>query len=331
MFPAAFGDLAQGLQLRRQSTALKAEVQRLAGELTTGRRSDPARAAGGDLGPLADVETARARLAAFAAAAGEASRMAGAMQTALQAIERLADPMIPILLNAASAGQGPTIGNAAADAAQRLESLLSVLNTRFGDRALFAGVATDGGAVTDAGSLLAALEAEIAGAPDAAAAVAAVAAWFADPGGYAAQGYRGGPPLSPLPVAPGDAATLDLTAADPALGATIEGLALAALVARGTMPGDAGEALQRAGERLIAAQAGRTDAAARLGLAEGRIADAEARLAGESAALEVTRSALLAADPYETAARLEAAQGQLEALFAVTARLSRLSLVDFLR
>jgi flagellar hook-associated protein 3 FlgL len=36
-------------------------------------------------------------------------------------------------------------------------------------------------------------------------------------------------------------------------------------------------------------------------------------------------------DPYEAATKLEAAQSQLEALYTVTARLSRLNLVDFLR
>jgi flagellar hook-associated protein 3 FlgL len=47
--------------------------------------------------------------------------------------------------------------------------------------------------------------------------------------------------------------------------------------------------------------------------------------------LEIARADLVAIDPFEAATRMEAAQTQLETLYSVTARLSRLSLVDFLR
>ena len=40
---------------------------------------------------------------------------------------------------------------------------------------------------------------------------------------------------------------------------------------------------------------------------------------------------IVAADPYQTAVDLEAAQLQLESLFTITARLSRLTLTEFIR
>jgi flagellar hook-associated protein 3 FlgL len=68
-----------------------------------------------------------------------------------------------------------------------------------------------------------------------------------------------------------------------------------------------------------------------LGFAQARIEQAQTRNESEIAALEIARSDLLSIDPYEAATRLEAAQTQLETLYSVTARLSRLRLVDFLR
>ena len=55
------------------------------------------------------------------------------------------------------------------------------------------------------------------------------------------------------------------------------------------------------------------------------------RAAAEATALGLAREALIGADPYEAAAALEAAETQLETLYTLTARISRLSLVNFLR
>jgi flagellar hook-associated protein 3 FlgL len=69
----------------------------------------------------------------------------------------------------------------------------------------------------------------------------------------------------------------------------------------------------------------------RLGLTQARIDQAQTRNTAEQSMLEIARADLVAIDPFEAATRMEAAQTQLETLYSVTARLSRLSLVDFLR
>ena len=55
------------------------------------------------------------------------------------------------------------------------------------------------------------------------------------------------------------------------------------------------------------------------------------RQANERNALMLQRSELIGADPYETAAALTERQTQLETLYALTARVSRLSLAAYLR
>ena len=68
-----------------------------------------------------------------------------------------------------------------------------------------------------------------------------------------------------------------------------------------------------------------------LGYAEARIEDSKVRQEAEASSLEIARNTLLGVDPFDVATRLTDAQQRLESLYAVTARLSRLTLSDFLR
>ena len=64
---------------------------------------------------------------------------------------------------------------------------------------------------------------------------------------------------------------------------------------------------------------------------EARVEDAAARLSARGTALEIARNDMSAADPYETATKLQNVQLQLETHYTLTARLSRLSLTEYLR
>ncbi len=334
MAVTGLGDMSYTFQLRRQSADLKALTQRLSTEVSTGLVNDPARRLSGDLVPLSGIETSMTRLTAYEVAAAEAALFAGGMQETLATVDTLAGNLAPSLLSAAASGHVAMVRTTARDAADRFDSAVSALNTRVGDRTLFAGTAADRPALAPAEQILAALETLTTGLATAAEVEAAVVQWFGDPAGFAAVAYRGGDPLAPLAVSPEDSVTFDVTAGDPAFRDTLQGFALAALIDRGAgpaLPSEQAALARRAGEMLLQGSADRADLAARIGTVEGRIETARQRNTAETSALEIARAALLSADPYETATRLEAAQGQLEALYAVTARLSRLSLLEFLR
>ena len=138
----------------------------------------------------------------------------------------------------------------------------------------------------------------------------------------------------PIAISTEDKLDLAITAADPALQNTIKSLALVALIDRKTVVTDlkTGALLaQIAGTSLLQNHTDRALLAGRLGLAQARIDQTQTRNSAEESALLLARSDLFAVDPYEAATRMEATQTQLETLYSVTARLSRLSLVDFLR
>jgi len=259
---------------------------------------------------------------------------ASGMQEALGVLDRLTGDLATSLVTASNLGHAAMIAAAGADAAERFDSAISTLNTRMGDRSLFSGMATSQPALVSSETILAALDAEIVGTTTAEQAAAAVAAWFASPSGFAATAYRGAGPMSPLPISPDDEVRLDVTAMDPAILRTIEGLALAALINRNSAPASNTErtSLARlAGERLMSGQTDRAVLAARVGTAEARIEAAMQRNDTERTALEIVRAGILSVDPYAAASELEAVQTQIETLHAITARLARLSLVDFMR
>ena len=81
---------------------------------------------------------------------------------------------------------------------------------------------------------------------------------------------------------------------------------------------------------LLAAQGGVTALRAELGTTQARLDAATSRHQSQVTALNIAKSGLVSVDPYQTATELEAVRLQLETLYSVTARVSRLTLAAFL-
>jgi flagellar hook-associated protein 3 FlgL len=194
-------------------------------------------------------------------------------------------------------------------------------------------VATDTVPLGSVEDLLTALQTAATGATTAGQVSAAVNTWFADPLGFGTF-YQGGDPLSPTPIAAGESADLSTTAMDQTLRDTLAGFAMAALIDRGVLAGDAterGRLAQQAGQQLVSTEDGRTTLQARIGTVEAQIEAARTRNSAEETSLGILRSDIGSVDPYEAATRLQTIQSQLESLYLVTARVSRLSLAEYLR
>lgn len=330
------GDMAQTFMLRRFSAGAKQEASIAARELTTGYSADIGKKLGGELSRLSGLEASLSRLNGHRVVTDTVSLTANAMQSVFGQIDSLTDGLGTSLMSASNMESKGLLDGLVADSAARFKSVLASLNTKVGGSSLFAGVATDRPAVSSPDVILSALEAAIAGAGAVSAAdiETAVTTWFDDPGGFAIVGYLGGTASGAISVSPEDQVDLGITALDPSIKATIKSLSVVALVARGTIVADAGtgkELARRAGAALLQNQSDRTALSGHLGYSQARIDQAQNRNEAERSALHLARNHLLAVDPYEAATRMEAAQNQLETLYSVTARLSRLKLVDFLR
>lgn len=336
MVVSSIGDLARGYQNRLANLRLKKDIQALSQELTTGTVRDVSGTLGRDLGILSDVEMRLKALETHRIAAKEAALHGSVVQAALTTMREAGERNGAALVQAGTAGEPSWLQAAATDARAGLDAVIAALNTRVADRTVFAGVAVSGPAVADGESLLAALEAEIAGETTAGAILSRVDAWFDSPGGgFETLGYLGADtPLAPFEVGPGRQAEMSVTAADREIREVLKGYALAGLLARGALSAAPEEraALGRiAGERILGATGALAHVSARIGQAEAQVEEASVANEAEQTALEIARADLLSVDPYRTASALQEVQGRLEALYAITSRLGRLSLAEYLR
>ncbi len=165
---------------------------------------------------------------------------------------------------------------------------------------------------------------------------AAIDNWFFAPGGgFETTGYLGSDqPVGSFRLSEFDTESVGLTAADPAIRGMLKGFAMATLSGDGRSSLNSSERLdlaQMAGERLLSSESEMAVVRASVGSAEARIDTISARNAAEITSLEIAKADITAIDPYRTATELEAVRTQLETLYTLTARLSRLSLADFLR
>lgn len=331
-----FGDAAQFTQLRRDSAALKSDLSRLTSELSTGRTADLGRALGGDYSTLADITRSMRLNTSFSASVAEASIAAEGRQGALGRLSAEVDGFAVDLLASASTGNMTGIEIRLSDGGERFEQAVDTLNTRLAGRSLFSADAPDQTPLISGEDMMVELRALVAGAPDAATMVADVEAWFQDAGGgyetLAWQGGGGNPPG--VLLGEGQSAETGITALDPAIRETLTGLALAALASEQAVP--LPEAEQRAlvtasAQQMLSGEGNLIELRARLGVEEARIEDARVTAQTTRSSLQIEYGRLVEADPYETATELEAVSTRLESLYILTARMSRLSLTEYLR
>lgn len=329
------GDLSQSLQLRRDNARLRTDLTRLSTELSSGRTADLRGATKGDLRPLAALERSVALLETYRRAAAEAALVAEAGQTSLAAIGDSVEVLVADLFMARTAALPSQIDAAGAAASAAFESAVSRLNVQVAGRSVFAGTATDGPALAPAADILADVETTVAGAATAADVEAALDLWFAPGGNFDTVAYVGSPDaLRPFRLSDDDAAAFGVTAAAPEIRETLKGLAMAALLGRGVLAAAPAERAALAGlsaEALLPVRDGVVALRADVGDTEARIEIARVRVEAEASAAEIARAGIVEADPFDAAAQLQAVQSQLETLYAVTARLSRLSLAEYLR
>ena len=319
--------------LARQGNSLRADLQRASTELTTGKKADAGKAVGGDFFALAALDHSLSRLAGFKATTAETALLTDTMQVALGVISDGATSVSSDLLRNTGLNLPEQLTAVVTDGRRQFDSAISALNTRFAERAVFAGTRAESSPLPGSETILAALDGVTAGAATVADVVTAISDFFDDPAGYEAL-YAGGPARAALPVSEGENVDLGVTALDPAIRETLKGLAMVAMLDRGILSGqDAARSnlARAAGEQLLSSSEARAVLAARIGTAQAQIEDAATRNGAQDTALTIARTNIMAADLADAAARLEDLQSRLDSLYTLTARLSSLNLTTYLR
>lgn len=332
---ASLGDGMRQFQQSRQNFSLKTSLNTLVNELSSGEKSDKVKATNGDTARLSAIDNRLKVLSSLSFAAKETELTLSTTQTALNNFDiqrgALAEQLLPIT----SDSPDFQVDQAATAGRERFNGLVSTLNTRLGDDSLFAGIAIDQAPLAAADTMLADIVAQIGGATDTATISATIDTWFDDPaGGFATIGYVGDTGQNAQRRLDSDTViTIDARADDPALKAVLKGAVMAAIADE--IPGLSKKVktdlLTEGGIQLQSASSGVAAVQGRIGYAEGEVERFSVSQTAEQAALGRAYNLITQADPYETASALQAVQLQLETHYATTARLSRLSLTEYLR
>lgn len=330
------GDLAQSLMMRRRGNTLRQDLSALTQELASGQTRNLASKLRGNFSTISAVEHSIRLQDGFSATRRNVEQVLNFSQQSLSAMQTLVDDIGGPMLAATSPGSGVQIDPFIARGPDLLRDLVAFANTQHAGRYVFSGVELGSKPVADSAAILADLSAATAGATTAEDFSMALDEWFETPGaGYETSGYLGGAPATgSLEISSSQSINLATTANDQAFKEAFKHAATIALVDRGALSSDSAERLtllKSAASGLIGASSGLVTVQADLGASQQRLDEVEAQAVLELQMLETVKNDIISADPYEVATQLEAAQTQLESLYLVTARTSRLNLSEYLR
>lgn len=328
------GDLASSFLLRNRGNSLRSELVALTQEIASGQKRDIAASSRENLPTISAVEHSIKVHEGFEIARQNVGQVLDFASSALTGIYETTRDIGPALLGnvAGEIGSDPII----AEAPGLLADVISYANTRSGSRYVFAGTASDQVPVADAEIILADLTTAVSGTTNTTDYFAAIDDWFSDPGaGYSVAGYQGGAQRTDqIDISANQTVGFSHTANDAVFRDTMKHLATIALVDNGTFPGgddERADILKSAAEGMASVGLDLIKTQAEIGTQQARIEQAATQSDTEVLMFEALRNDILSVDPFETATRLEEVQTQLESLYLVTARASRLSLSEYLR
>jgi flagellar hook-associated protein 3 FlgL len=328
------GDAAQQFTSSRTTGSLKSELFRLTQSLSTGKTTDLTQKLEGQTERFSSLKYSLGQLAAYQKTNIETAQHLAGMQAVLGQVDSVRGAMAERLLLVNESSTNAQVDEAAQSSRSAFETVVSAMNTRIADRALFGGAAVKQAPLAPAADMLAEISTSLAGLTDATSIIAAVDAWFDDPLiGFPAVGYLGntGPAVEKR-ISDTQSITVTARADEPGVVDVLKATALAAIASELPALGMTAktEILTRSGESLFAGATDLTAIQATLGFSEGTVSDAIAENSAQITAFSILQNDIVSVDPFETATELQAVQLQLETHFSMIGRLSQLSLLRYI-
>lgn len=332
----SIGDLSASIRLRTLNAGLKQRAAVLGRELSTGRVSDTSKHLSGALDHYASISRSHRMTEAYQSNLAHMRTKGTVVQTALGVLQSNAEQTSAKILTAAVTETKSATDAVGALAMESLKSALGALNIQAAGQSLFAGQAVRSPAVADADTIIAELSALVSGETAPVQVSMIVDTYFsASGGGYETSTYLGSDTVAgDLQISESSKASFKVSAATPEIRDALAALATAALTTTDLFGGDQAarsQLLKSSGEALISASEGIIAVRAEIGAIEQRIEQVSVSNLAARISLEIQKNDLVSADGFETATNLQSVEASLEALYITTARLSQLSLTNFLR
>ena len=336
MIVSGQSDIASTMMLSLQTTRTKIAFEEVSKELSTGKKDDLITATGGDLGALFAMERTLSRLESEFEAINLAEGKASLTQISLGSIHDNIVEFGPQLLSAVERGDYLSSRLIAGDAKSTLGAVVTSLNAKYGRHSVFAGAGLDQRAISSVDDIINDISVIVVGAASTTDALLEIEEYFYSAGGGFEVNIFTGSALDASPLRREGGTVVEYAQKADSFGIrkTIQALSMAAVGSDASNFSGAvvqGDLLREAGHVSIQATADIIELRETLGFVEGQIEAEKVRNQAMSAVFELEHSAILSADPYETVTKFEALQGQLQTIYTVTARLSNLSLTNFLR
>lgn len=329
-------DLLTSGQTSRTISKVSQDLARVTQELSSGLNSNLVEASGGDPTRLYSIERElrmnEVRQFSISQAQGRSSVTQAALAKVQDAVSDIGAP----LLAAVTMDDQQSSQIIATGARNAFSESVAALNSRFGDRSLFAGAAADGPALADPDVILAEISAAVTGATSSTDVLAAIDTYFSDPAGFQTTAFLGSDiDVSDVELDDGEIVSFAVRADAPEIRDVLSALAIAVIGAEGGFAGDTIGARQvllgEAARRTISATDQIIATRGELGIVEERIDEASVRIDAEESLLQQARSSIIARDPFEAAIELSAIETQIQTIFSITGRLSNLTLNNFIR
>jgi len=333
---SSIGDLRQHFSTSRNITDLKTDLATLVDELTSGEASDLTAHLGASQTQLSGIDRQLSLLAQFSQSNVETGQVLSAMQLSLSNIEDHRATASASLLTIDGSSSDTQIETAGLAARAGFEATIQSLNLRTNDKAMFGGNDLATNPLASADEMFAALDLATAGLTEIDDITAAIDDWFMTPGGgFETVGYRGDSTGTlRRPLSTDQSVEIGIRADDVAIRETLKAFATAAIggdVDSG-LTAETRQTLQlQSGEDLLSVASPLTGLQAQLGFVESQVEEASVKNASLESSYGIARNTFASADPFETATRLQEVQLLLETQYSLTARLSRLSLTEYLR
>ncbi|MCU4654333.1 flagellin [Roseibacterium sp. SDUM158016] len=345
---------------RRETVAdIQQRLERASEEMSTGRKSDVYAALGFRASELLSVRSSAASNENFLTGNRLVANKMELMATTLGTVRETVQDFLDIAI-ANRTTPGPTVRVVAQSAKAAYEQVVTQLNATYQGAHLFSGTESGRTALQTWGQaneitglspsdvLAGVVGPQIVDAADAQAKLDEVTRIFSSTNAAApethfeASFYRGTPLLdaggvpSPRVTARIDDATVlnyGIQANDPPFTLALQGLAMLASVDPATVsdPGAYRVWVDAAVEGILNGIEGITGIEARLGTQQRTVEDTIIRQEGRADVYEKYIDALEGVDPFEAATRVKQLSTQLEAAYAISARISRLSFLDYMR
>ncbi len=329
------GDLSQHYISQRNTGKIKTDLGRLGNELSLGQKADVTKSMHGDTRALTVLQHSLATADSFLISVETTTLTLTTVQSVLGQVDSLRNALGNDLVLLSSGSNAAQIDAASIKAKDQFGAIVSSLNQSWAGKPLFSGTALDTVPLAASDLMLADIVATIPDPTDPVSVRTAVSDWFQDPaGGFATMGFLGNSDEQSVQTGPnGQSVSYRVTADSDEIRQTLAAVALGAVV---DMVGPSltnqnrNMLLKESGALSLGAAQGMAHLQSRIGFTEEKLALSISELAATKTTMSIAVNELVNSDPFETATRLEAAQRQLELHFTATARLSRMSLADYL-